>query len=101
MAVPCLILRARLSVTVAVANMTTVKAKFRVNSVTTHAYGSQLMQTVTLTPVMRDSDPNSENSQFWAASPNGEIKLGTINLEAAKHFTINRECYVDFTFVDS
>lgn len=77
-----------------------VRAKFRVSEVTEHAYGNQLMKTIKLVPVLKDADPESENSKFWAASPNGEIRLGTINLVAANEFTINRECYVDFIFVD-
>jgi hypothetical protein len=76
-----------------------VRAKFKVHEITEHAYGNQLMKTIKLQPVLKDSDPDSENSKFWAASPNGEIRLGTINMEAAAQFEINAEFYVDFTRV--
>lgn len=75
-----------------------VRAKFKVNEITEHAYGMQLMKTIKLEPVRKDSDPESENSKFWAASPSGEIRLGTINLDAAAQFVINAECYVTFDF---
>lgn len=78
-----------------------VRAKFKVNEITEHAYGNQLMKTVKLTPVLKDADPDSENSKFWAASPNGEIRLGTLNLDAAAQFKINGEYYIDFTPVES
>lgn len=75
----------------------TVRAKFKVTEITEHAYGEQLMKTVKLQPVFKSNDPESENSKFWAASPNGEIRLGTINMDAAAQFAINGEYYVDFT----
>lgn len=77
-----------------------VRAKFKVNEITEHAYGSQLMKTVRLQPVLKDADPESENSKFWAASPNGEIRLGTLNLDAAAQFEINGEYYVTFERAD-
>ena len=79
----------------------TVRAKFKVKEITQHAYGEQLMKTIKLEPVFKSNDPNSENSKFWAASPNGEIRLGTLNMDAAAQFEINREYYIDFTPVES
>ena len=79
----------------------TVRAKFKVNEITEHAYGNQRMKTIKLQPVFKSGDPNSENSKFWAASPNGEIRLGTLNLDAAAQFEIEAEYYVDFTRVES
>lgn len=77
-----------------------VRAKFKVTEITEHAYGNQLMKTIKLAPVLKSNDPESENSKFWAASPNGEIRLGTINMDAAAQFEINAEFYIDFTRVD-
>lgn len=77
-----------------------VRAKFKVREITEHAYGAQLMKTIKLEPVLKNNDPDSENSTFWAASPNGEIRLGTINMEAAAQFEINAEFYIDFTKVE-
>ncbi len=77
-----------------------VRAKFKVTEITEHAFGSQLMKTIKLAPVYKSDDPEGENSKFWAASPNGEIRLGTINMQAAAQFEINAEFYIDFTRVD-
>lgn len=78
-----------------------VRAKFKVQEITEHAYGAQLMKTIKLVPVFKSDDPEGENSRFWAASPNGEIRLGTINMAAAAQFTINGEYYIDFTRADA
>ncbi len=77
-----------------------VRAKFKVQEITEHAYGEQRMKTIKLVPVY-SNDPSSENARFWAASPNGEIRLGTINMDAAAQFEINAEYYIDFTRADS
>ena len=78
-----------------------VRAKFKVAEIIEHAYGSQLMKTIKLAPVYKSDDPDGENATFWAATPNGEIRLGTINMDAAAQFAINVEFYVDFTRADA
>lgn len=60
-------------------------------------YSLHEMQTITLSPVYGNGDPNHENTKFWAASPSGEIKLGTVNQAAWEQFILDREYYVDFT----
>lgn len=55
------------------------------------------MQTIVLAPVYGNGDPNHENTKFWQASPSGEIKLGTVNMEAAEQFELGKEYYIDFT----
>ena len=77
-----------------------VRAKFKVTEITEHAYGEKLMKTIKLQPVYKSNDPEDENSKFWAVSPNGEIRLGTINMDAAAQFAINAEYYVDFVRAD-
>ncbi len=74
----------------------TVRAKFKVQSITTSARwnGPGTMGTVKLTPVTSGSD---ENKKFYEATPSGEITLGTINEEALAQFPIGAEVYVDFT----
>lgn len=76
-----------------------VRAKFKVSSYTTTLSGQnndQELRTVNLTPVY-DSDKNSENGKFYAYTPTGEIKLGTINPSAWEQFELGKEYYVDFT----
>jgi hypothetical protein len=74
----------------------TVRAKFVVQSITTHKAwnGPGLMGTVHLTPVTSGSD---ENKAFFDATPGGKIELGTVNEEVLKQFAIGDEFYVDFT----
>lgn len=73
-----------------------VRAKFQVTSITEHAYGDRRMKTIKMQPVF-SSEEGSENKRFWEASPNGEIRLGTINMDAAAQFELNGEYYIDFT----
>ena len=75
----------------------TVRAKFKVTKLTqTEHWDKQkgAIHHVTLMPVTCGSP---ENAMFYTATPCGEIQLGTINDEAAKHFTLGAEFYVDFT----
>lgn len=78
-----------------------VRAKFVVQSIT-RTQGSywdgtksvaQETQTIKLYPV---TGTNDENKKFFASTPSGSIELGTVNLEAAKQFELNKEYYVDF-----
>jgi hypothetical protein len=77
-----------------------VRAKFKVTSVEyTESYyekGGPPLATISMTPVY-SNDPESENHKFWKASPSGQLKLGTINPEAAKQFELGKEYYLDFT----
>lgn len=74
----------------------TVRAKFKVQSITTSARwsGPGNMGTVKLSPVSGGSE---ENKKFYEASPAGSIELGTINEAALAQFVIGQEFYVDFT----
>lgn len=68
----------------------TVRAKFRVETVTQTIHGF----TVDLKPVTGGSP---ENERFFKWTPSGEIKMGTVNAEAAEQFKPGTEFYVDFT----
>lgn len=74
----------------------TVRAKFVVQSITmSKAWnGPGLVGTVKLIPVTSGSD---ENKAFYAATPGGNMEIGTINEAALKQFVIGDEFYVDFT----
>ena len=79
-----------------------VRAKFIVHSITRTQGGTykeskwipQEVQTIRLIPVAGSSE---ENKAFFASTPSGSIDLGTINIEAARQFDLNKEYYVDFT----
>jgi hypothetical protein len=70
--------------------MTVVRAKFKVEEVTQSTQG----YSVRLTPV---SGGSPENESFFKWTPWGEIKIGTINVEAAANFTPGKQFYVDFS----
>ena len=53
-------------------------------------------RTIVAQPVY-SNDPDHENKRFWDASPGGELRLNVVNLEAAEHFELNKEYYLDFT----
>lgn len=76
--------------------MTTVRAKFRVYSITKTKQGDDEMSTIELSPVYSD-DPESENRKFWRWTPSGSIKLGCVNPAAVEAFEIGAEYYVDFS----
>jgi len=76
--------------------MTVVRAKFKVVRIERSKGWNNIneVQTIVLTPVTGGS---RENKAFYAATPSGEIKLATVNAEAAKEFDLEAEFYVDFT----
>jgi|SoiMethySBSTD1v2_1073268.scaffolds.fasta_scaffold312808_2 hypothetical protein len=75
--------------------MNTVRAKFRVDSITRRkGYNSGETQDIKLFPVHSGSE---ENKSFYAATPSGEITIGCANPDAAKLFELGKEYYIDFT----
>lgn len=93
--------------------MAGVRAKFRVQRVerTEAAQSHQEngrwvqdpsveLQTIIMTPVYGNGDPNHENTKFWKASPTGELRLGTINPGAWEYFELGKEYYLDFTLAE-
>lgn len=78
----------------------TVRAKFKVTKLSQSEHWDKAkghLHTVDLQPVTSGS---LENQAFYSATPCGQIQLGTINDEAAKHFKLGAEVYVDFTLAD-
>jgi hypothetical protein len=75
--------------------MSTVLAKFRVNSTTDFGPGNG--RGVLLTPVTSGSD---ENLSFWKYTPNGKIEMTITNDAAAEKFKAGAEVFVEFQFPD-
>lgn len=67
-----------------------VRAKFKVEEITRTTSG----HAVRLVPV---SSGSKENEEFFKWTPWGEIKIGTINADAASQFEPGKQFYVDFT----
>ena len=71
-----------------------VRAKFKVQRIERSKWSrNQEVQTIVLLPVVSGSE---ENQQFYAATPSGEIRLGTVNADAAAAFDLDVEFYVTF-----
>jgi len=71
-----------------------VRAKFKVQRIERWKWSkNQEVQSIVLLPVVSGSE---ENQQFYAATPSGEIKLGTVNADAAAQFELDAEFYVTF-----
>lgn len=66
------------------------RAKFTVTNVDT------TQGTVTFHPAY-SNDPNSENGQFFAATPNGEITMRLVRDGVLANFQAGEAFYVDFT----
>jgi hypothetical protein len=76
---------------------TTVRAKFKVDSVTRSQHWDKSkgeLHSVKLSPVTSGS---KENEAFYAATPCGQFELSTLNEEAGKQFELGKAYYVDFT----
>ena len=71
----------------------TVRAKFVCTNKEPESEGAE---NITLQAVY-DSNPESENGLFFKYTPWGELKMGTINKEAANEFEIGKEYFIDFT----
>jgi len=72
---------------------TTVRAKFRVISVSDAGHGDGSRQ-VTMEAVTSGS---TENESFFKHTPSGHLNLGVMNEEAGKVFEFGKEYYLDFT----
>ncbi len=55
------------------------------------------MNTIKMSPVYGNGDPNHENTKFWAASPGGSLALNCVNAAAVSYFELGKEYYLDFT----
>lgn len=68
-----------------------VRAKFICTDIEENSDGSAAIM---MRPVM---DGSEENKRFYKYTPGGEIRISTMNPEAAKQFKGGHEYYVDFT----
>ena len=72
-----------------------VRAKFKVIRIERSLWRKGVeVQTIVFLPVTSGSE---ENKHFYQATPSGEIKLGTVNADAAAQFELEGEYYIDFT----
>lgn len=75
-----------------------VRAKFRVNDIqhSLDGQGEPYSEMVQLNPVY-SNDPQSENRQFWDATPAGTLTMWINNKAAFGLFERGKEYYLDFT----
>jgi hypothetical protein len=89
----------------------TVRAKFKVDTIERgltslptgsldengrQVYAPAEIQTIVMSPVYGNGDPEHENTKFWQYSPSGQLRLGTVNEAAARYFELGKEYYIDF-----
>ena len=81
--------------------MTTVRAKFRVDSVEPMkgSDGTVYQETIKMSPVW-SPDPDSENRAFWQATPSGHLSMFINNPAAFGRFVTGCNYYLDFTPTD-
>ncbi len=72
----------------------TARAKFRVSNVRHDGDGKP--NGFSMSPVY-DSDPESENGKFFAATPGGTVDMWVTRSEVAAQFQLGQTFYVDFT----
>lgn len=73
--------------------MASTRCKFRCHSIIDNGYG----KSINLSAVYAPDDPESENGQFWTATPSGQITLYVNNPAGAAVFEQGKDFYVDFT----
>lgn len=83
-------------------NKMSVRATFSVQSITrtqgsVYRDGKSVLQEVQTIKLYAVSSGSDENKAFFASTPTGTIELGTVNIDVAKQFELNKEYYVDFT----
>lgn len=69
-----------------------VRCKFKCDSKTETTSGFEIK----MTPVTCGS---KENEEFFKYTPYGELKIGTINVEASKVFTPGKEYFINISAV--
>lgn len=74
-----------------------VRAKFRVHSKKEMVHSKDVVAYEVMMMPVYDADPQSENGQFYAATPSGSIMLSVINAAAGEQFEVGKEYYVAFT----
>ncbi len=70
-----------------------MRAKFHAESVTKHSGGAT---TALLMPVRKGAN-DSENTQFWQATPIGKLEITITNPTAQGFFEAGKEYYLDFS----
>lgn len=75
--------------------MASTRCKFRCHSVMPGF--EEGAKVVSLSAVYAPDDPESENGQFWKATPNGQISLYINNPAGAGIFEQGKDYYVDLT----
>lgn len=72
-----------------------VRAKFKVDSISTEAFQYGKQSTVSLSAVTSDGKSDEDRS-FWEATPSGSITIQIANATALQFFEPGKEVFVDF-----
>jgi hypothetical protein len=87
--------------------MNKTRCKFRINEMretTTAVWDPQQTAAVqkevvhiTAAPVYDNSNADSENARFFAATPSGQFSLYTVNKDAVQGLAVGTEIYIDIS----
>ena len=78
--------------------MAVMRAKFKLDSIERSLYGQEESRTIKMSPVYGGGERASEeNKRFWKYSPNGELRLCTVNVAAVDHLKLGAEYFLDIT----
>lgn len=70
-----------------------VRCKFKVDSIEHTTNGD----TIKMSPVYGNSDPEHENTKFWKYTPSGEFVFRCINPAATEQLKLGAEYYIDIS----
>lgn len=76
--------------------MRTVRAKFKIDSVTKHQFGGQVRMSA-----VHSDDPNHENKVFTDYTPMGTIEIAIAKEDTLSFFVPGNEYYVDFNVTET
>ena len=80
--------------------MTTVRAKFVLNSIERSKHWDKAKGELFALKFTAVTATNEENKQFFEATPNGQLTVGTVKPEIAEGMVLGAEYFVDITLAE-
>ncbi len=77
-----------------------VVAKFKVSSVTSYEYGSNVVLQPVVPPADDTKITSAEDGAFWQATPSGKLEMTINNTAAAEQFQPGQSYYLTFERAD-
>lgn len=81
--------------------MSAMRAKFKINKVTTHHENFEELEFAAVTEKPFDAEGKSEDNDFARWTPNGSLKMSITNSNLVGRFKEGQAFYLDFTPAES